>query len=188
MVKILSVKLGTIATAVLSFLKALEALQKNELDYTLIAGANVQEGVGLRGAKPAVTKFKPDLFFAVDCSAADDLITTNGTFGHLGEGTLLRIQDPGMILLPRLREYLLDTAETHNIPYQYFVSKGGTDAGASHTANEGIPSTVIGVCGRFIHTHQTMFSIADFDAAREMLIQVLKGLDESTIKTIIEGK
>lgn len=86
------------------------------------------------------------------------------------------------------REYLLDTAETHNIPYQYFVSKGGTDAGAAHTANEGIPSTVIGVCGCYIHTHQTMFSIADFDAAREMLIQVLKGLDESTIKTIIEGK
>ena len=169
-------------------LEALEALQKEELDYTLIAGANVQEEVGLRGAKPAVTKFKPDLFFAVDCSAADDLVTTNGTFGHLGEGTLLRIQDPGMILLPRLREYLLDTAETHNIPYQYFVSKGGTDAGAAHTANEGIPSTVIGVCGRYIHTHQTMFSIADFDAAREMLIHVLKGLDESTINTIIKGK
>lgn len=168
-------------------LEALEALQKETLDYTLIAGANVQEEVGLRGAKPAVTKFQPDLFFAVDCSAADDLTTTNGTFGHLGEGTLLRIQDPGMILLPRLREYLLDIAETHHIPYQYFVSKGGTDAGAAHTANEGIPSSVIGVCGRYIHTHQTMFSIADFDAAREMLIQVLKGLDQSTIRTIIYG-
>ncbi|MBO1307644.1 glutamyl aminopeptidase [Enterococcus sp. 669A] len=168
-------------------LEALETLQEETLDYTLIAGANVQEEVGLRGAKPAVTKFKPDLFFAVDCSAADDLTTTNGTFGHLGEGTLLRIQDPGMILLPRLREYLLDTAETHNIPYQYFVSKGGTDAGAAHTANEGIPSSVIGVSGRYIHTHQTMFSIADFDAAREMLIQVLKGLDQSTINTIIYG-
>jgi glutamyl aminopeptidase len=32
-----------------------------------------------------------------------------------------------------------------------------------------------------------MFSIADFDAAREMLIHVLKGLDESTIKTIVAG-
>ena len=100
----------------------------------------------------------------------------------------MRIQDPGMILLPRLREYLLDTAATHHIPYQYFVSKGGTDAGAAHTANQGIPSTVIGVCGRYIHTHQTMFSIADFDAAREMVIQVLKGLDASTIKTIVAGK
>ncbi|GCF95399.1 glutamyl aminopeptidase [Enterococcus florum] len=168
-------------------LEALEALKEETLEYTLIAGANVQEEVGLRGSKPAVTKFKPDLFFAVDCSAADDLLTKSGTFGHLGEGTLLRIQDPGLILLPRLKEYLLDTAQTHHIPYQYFVSRGGTDAGAAHTANEGIPSSVIGVCGRYIHTHQTMFSIADFEAAREMLIQVLKGLSKSTIETIIYG-
>ncbi|MHC5372871.1 glutamyl aminopeptidase [Enterococcus sp. LJL120] len=169
-------------------LEALEALKDEKLGHTLIAGANVQEEVGLRGSKPSVTKFNPDLFFAVDCSAADDIMTKNGTFGHLGEGTLMRIYDPGLIQLPRLREYLLDTAETNKIPYQYFVSKGGTDAGAAHTANEGIPSTVIGVVGRYIHTHQTMFSIADFDAAREMLIQTLKGLDKSTVNTIVYGK
>lgn len=169
-------------------LEALEALQNEKLGHTLIAGANVQEEVGLRGSKPSVSKFKPDLFFAVDCSAADDTVTKNGTFGHLGEGTLMRIYDPGLIMLPRLKEYLLDTATTHNIPYQYFVSKGGTDAGAAHTTNEGVPSTVIGVCGRYIHTHQTMFSIADFEAAREMLIQTLKGLDKSTVATIVGGK
>lgn len=169
-------------------LEALEALQNESLGHTLIAGANVQEEVGLRGAKPSVHKFKPDLFFAVDCSAADDLQTKKGTYGHLGEGTLLRIYDPGMITLPRVREYLLDIAETHDIPYQYFVSKGGTDAGAAHTTNNGVPSAVIGVCARYIHTHQTMFNISDFEAAREMLIQVLKGLDKTTVNTIIYGK
>ncbi|AYW48904.1 glutamyl aminopeptidase [Tetragenococcus osmophilus] len=169
-------------------LEALEALKNEKLGHTLIAGADVQEEVGLRGVKPAVTKFNPDLFFAVDCSAADDTKMKKGTFGHLGEGTLLRIYDPGLIMLPRLKEYLLDTAETHDIPYQYFVSKGGTDAGSAHTANQGIPSSVIGVCGRYIHTHQTMFNIADFEAAREMLIQVLKGLDKSTVETIVQGK
>lgn len=169
-------------------LEALEALQNESLAHTLIAGANVQEEVGLRGSKPSVHKFKPDLFFAVDCSAADDSQTKEGTFGHLGEGTLLRIYDPGLILLPRLREYLLDIAETNKIPYQYFVSKGGTDASAAHITNNGIPSTVIGVCGRYIHTHQTMFSIKDFEAAKEMLIQVLKGLDCSTVDTIVYGR
>lgn len=169
-------------------LEALEALQNESLAHTLIAGANVQEEVGLRGSKPSVHKFKPDLFFAVDCSAADDSQTKEGTFGHLGEGTLLRIYDPGLILLPRLREYLLDIAETNKIPYQYFVSKGGTDASAAHITNNGIPSTVIGVCGRYIHTHQTMFSIKDFEAAKEMLIQVLKGLDRSTVDTIVYGR
>lgn len=168
-------------------LEALEALQGEKLGHTLVAGANVQEEVGLRGARPAVTKFKPDLFFAVDCSAADDTVTKNGTFGHLGEGTLFRFYDPGMIMLPKMKEYLLDTAETNQIPYQYFASTGGTDAGAAHLSNEGIPSAVIGVCGRYIHTHQTLFSIADFEAAREMLIQVLRGLDKSTVATIVQG-
>ena len=169
-------------------LDALETLQNEELGHTLIAGANVQKEVGLRGSKPSVHKFNPDIFFAVDCSAADDIHTKKGTYGHLGEGTLLRIFDPGLITLPRLREYLLDTAATHNIPYQYFVSKGGTDAGAAHTTNNGVPSTVIGVCGRYIHTHQTMFSIADYEAAREMLLQALRGLDKSTVNTIVYGK
>ena len=50
-------------------LEALEALQNETLGHTLIAGANVQEEVGLRGSKVSVNKFKPDLFFAVDCSA-----------------------------------------------------------------------------------------------------------------------
>ncbi len=56
-------------------LDALETLQNEELGHTLIAGANVQEEVGLRGSKPSVHKFNPDIFFAVDCSAADDIHT-----------------------------------------------------------------------------------------------------------------
>ena len=166
--------------------EALEALKDEKLPNTLIAGANVQEEVGLRGTRGSVNKFNPDLFFAVDCSPANDLMTKKGTFGHLGEGFLLRIQDPGMITLRGMREFLLDTAETHNIPYQYFVSKGGTDAGAAHTMNHGVPSAVIGVSARYIHTHQSMFHIDDYAAAKEMVIQVAKTLDKSTYETIME--
>lgn len=165
-------------------LEALEALRNETLPYTLIAGGNVQEEVGLRGSKASVEKFAPDLFFAADCSPANDMQTKKGTFGHLGEGTLIRIFDPGLIMLPQMRDFLLDVAETHDIPYQFFVSKGGTDATAAHTANGGIPSSVIGVPGRYIHTHQTLFAISDYEAAREMVIQVLKALDTSTIQTL----
>lgn len=167
-------------------LEALEALQGEDLPNTLIVGSNVQEEVGLRGAKGAVSKFNPDLFFAVDCSPANDIKTKKDTFGHLGEGFLLRIQDPGMITLRGMREFLLDTAETHHIPYQYFVSKGGTDAGAAHTMNQGVPSAVIGVSARYIHTHQSMFHIDDYAAAKEMVIQVAKTLDKSTYETIMK--
>lgn len=168
-------------------LEALEALKNEALPNTLIAGGNVQEEVGLRGTRGAVHKFQPDLFFAVDCSPANDTKTKTDTFGHLGEGFLLRIQDPGMITLKGMREFLLDTAETHQIPYQFFVSQGGTDAGAAHTMNNGIPSAVIGVCARYIHTHQTMFHIEDYAAAKEMVIHVAKSLDKSTYETIMEN-
>lgn len=168
-------------------IEALKELQGEDLPNTLIAGANVQEEVGLRGTKGAVHQFKPDLFFAVDCSAADDLTGDKSKYGHLGEGFLLRIFDPGMITLKGMREFLLDTAETNHIPYQYFVSKGGTDAGAAHISNNGVPSAVIGVCARYIHTHQTMFHIDDYAAAKEMVLQIARTMDRSTYETIMKN-
>ena len=169
-------------------LDVLEELQGVDLPNTLIAGANVQEEVGLRGAKVSTNQFKPDLFFAVDCSPANDLDGKKDANGRLDDGFLLRIFDPGMIMLGRMRDYIQDTADVNEIPYQYFVSKGGTDAGAAHLANDGVPSAVIGVPGRYIHTHQTMFSIKDYEAAKAMVMALLTSLDRETVDGIIYGK
>ncbi|MDR1521897.1 MAG: glutamyl aminopeptidase [Streptococcaceae bacterium] len=165
-------------------LEALETLKETKLNNTLIAGANIQEEVGLRGAQVSTTLFKPDIFFAVDCSAANDISEKKDEFGHIGKGTLIRIYDPGFIMLKNMHEFLLDMAQTHNIPYQYYVSKGSTDASVAHFKNNGIPSSVIGVVARYIHSHQTLFNIADFEAAQELLVQVIKKLDKSTVDTI----
>ena len=54
--------------------------------------------------------------------------------------------------------------------------------------NQGVPSAVIGVCARYIHTHQTMFSIKDYEAAREMVIQTIRALTGSTVNTILDGR
>lgn len=165
-------------------LEALKDLHEEDLPNHLIAGANVQEEVGLRGTKGSVRKFDPDVFFAVDCSPADDVYGGKDSFGKIGEGTLLRIQDPGFILSKEMRDFLLDTAETNDIPYQYFVSKGGTDAGAAHQLNEGVPSAVIGMSARYIHTHQTLFHIDDYHAALELVKEVIRTFDRSTLETI----
>ncbi|EXJ22908.1 Glutamyl aminopeptidase [Alkalibacterium sp. AK22] len=165
-------------------LELLKELSGQQLPSTLIAGANVQEEVGLRGTKGSVRKFDPDAFIAVDCSPANDLNGDKEAFGRLGEGFLLRIQDPGMILSKEMKDYLIDTAETHSIPYQYFVSKGGTDAVAAHQLNEGIPSAVIGVPARYIHTHQSLFRIDDYEAAKEMVRQLVKTFDQSVLDTL----
>ncbi|MDR0614439.1 MAG: glutamyl aminopeptidase [Lactobacillales bacterium] len=165
-------------------LEVLKTLKNTKLDNTLIAGANIQEEVGLRGAQVSTTLLKPDIFFAVDCSTANDISGKKDEFGHLGKGTLIRIYDPGFIMLKNMREFLLEMAQTHKIPYQYYVSKGNTDASFAHLKNNGVPSSVIGVVARYIHSHQTLFNIADFEAAQELLVQVIKQLDKSAVDTI----
>lgn len=166
-------------------LETLREVRSLSLPNTLIAGASVQEEVGLRGIKGAVHTYQPDLFMAVDCSPANDFDGKKDAFGQLGQGFLLRVQDPGHITHKGLREYLLDTAETHNIPYQFFFSQGGTDAGAAHVMNSGVPSCVIGVCARYIHGHQTLFHISDYEAAKEMLHKIVTTFDRSTLQTIL---
>ena len=134
--------------------------------------------MGLRGAHVSTTKFDPELFFAVDCSPAGDVY---GDQGHIGDGTLIRFYDPGHILLKDMRDFLLTTAEEAGIKYQYYTGKGGTDAGAAHLQNSGVPSTTIGVCARYIHSHQTLYAMDDFLEAQAFLQALLKKLDRSTV-------
>ncbi|MDG3142745.1 glutamyl aminopeptidase [Streptococcus suis] len=167
--------------SILMIPEMLEAVKDETLGNTLIAGANVQEEVGLRGAHVSTTKFDPELFFAVDCSPAGDIY---GEPGKLGEGTLIRFYDPGHIMLPNMRDFLLTTAEEAGVKYQYYPSAGGTDAGAAHLKNHGIPSTTIGVCARYIHSHQTLYAMDDFIEAQNFLQAIVKRLDRATVDTI----
>ena len=161
----------------------LENLKNEKLPNTLIAGANIQEEVGLRGAHVSTRKFNPDLFFAVDCSPAQDTFDAKAD-GKIGQGTLLRIFDPGHIMLKNMKDFLLDTASDAGIKYQYYTGKGGTDAGAAHLQNNGVPSTTIGVCARYIHSHQTIFNLEDFSEAQAYLQAIIKNLDRSTVDLI----
>ena len=127
---------------------------------------------------------KPDIFFALDASPANDMSGDEKEFGHLGKGTLLRIFDRTMITHRGMREFVLDTAESNDIPYQYFVSQGGTDAGRVHVVNDGIPSAVIGICSRYIHTSASIIHVDDYAAAKELLVTLVKSLDQSTVDEI----
>lgn len=166
---------------VLMVTELLESLKHNKLNSTLIAGANVQEEVGLRGAHASTTKYDPDIFFAVDCSPAGDIY---GDQGKIGDGTLIRFYDPGHLMLPNMRDFLLTTAEEAGIKYQFYAGKGGTDAGVAHLKNSGVPSTTIGVCARYVHSHQTLYSMDDFLEAQAFLQALVKKLDRSTLDLI----
>jgi putative aminopeptidase FrvX len=165
-------------------IELLKELKDEKLPNTLYSGANVMEEVGLRGAQTAATLIKPDLFFALDASPANDMSGSKTEFGQLGKGTLLRIFDRSMITHRGMREFVLDTAETHNIPYQYFISQGGTDAGRVHMSNEGVPSAVVGICSRYIHTAGSIIHTDDYAAAKELIIKLVRSADKTTLETI----
>lgn len=165
-------------------IELLKELKDVQLPNVLYSGATVQEEVGLRGAQTAANMINPDLFFALDASPANDMSGDKKEFGYLGKGPLLRILDRSMVTHRGMREFVLDTAETHNIPYQYFVSQGGTDAGRVHTSNEGVPSAVIGICSRYIHTHASIVHVDDYAAAKELIVKLVKLCDKSTVESI----
>ncbi|MGF9963565.1 M42 family metallopeptidase [Bacillus rhizoplanae] len=165
-------------------IELLKELKDEKLPNTLYSGATVQEEVGLRGAQTAANMIQPDIFYALDAGPANDASGDKTQFGQIGKGAVLRLYDRSMVTHRGIREFILDTAETHNIPYQYFVSQGGTDAGRVHTSNSGVPSAVIGVCARYIHTHASILHVDDYAAAKELLIHLVKATDKTTFETI----
>jgi len=166
-------------------IELLKELKDETLPNVLYSGATVQEEVGLRGAQTAANMIKPDIFFALDASPANDMTGNKTEFGHIGKGALVRIYDRSMVTHRGMREFVLDTAETHHIPYQYFVSPGGgTDAGRVHISNNGVPSAVIGICARYIHTHASIIHVDDYAAAKQLLIELVKKCDKATVEAI----
>ncbi|MNH92234.1 putative aminopeptidase YsdC [compost metagenome] len=168
-------------------IELLKELQGSKLPNVVYSGATVQEEVGLRGARTAANLIQPDLFYGLDASAANDMMGDKNAFGQLGKGALLRIYDPTMITHRGMVEFILDMANTHKIPYQYFISPGGTDAGQVHLHGIGVPSAVIGVCARYIHTSASILHIDDYAAAKELLIKLVSSSDRTTLNTIIEN-
>ncbi|WP_239565419.1 M42 family metallopeptidase [Brevibacillus fulvus] len=151
------------------------------------AGATVQEEVGLRGARTAANLINPDLFLALDASPAGDIPGVRDGYGKLGEGVLMRIYDPTMLMLPGLRNLLIETCEQEGIPYQVYIAKGGTDAGGVHLQGKGVPSAVIGIPSRYIHSHASIMHQDDYEAAKRLLFAVIKKLDWATLEAIRES-
>jgi glutamyl aminopeptidase len=166
-------------------IELLRDLYGDTLPNQLYCGATVQEEVGLRGAVTAANLIQPDVFYALDASPANDMNGDRQAFGQLGKGVLLRIMDRTMVTNPRLIEFIRDTAQRVKVPYQYFVSPGGTDAGSVHTTGIGVPSAVIGICARYIHTPASIIHSDDYDGARELLRQLVLTTDQTTINTIL---
>lgn len=167
-------------------LEMLEHFKEIDLPFDLYVGANVQEEVGLRGATTAAQMIQPDLAIVLDCSPANDATGVKDANGQLGKGVLVRFYDRSMLPNRGLIHHFENVLQTNNIPHQYFYSLGGTDAGAIHKANNGIPTLTVCICGRNLHTNSIVIDTNDFLNARQALIQFVMQLDEKQIQLFKE--
>jgi Cellulase M and related proteins len=72
-------------------------------------------------------------------------------------------------------KWLKGAASRHNIAYQLSVSEGGTtDATAIHLTRSGIPTGVIGVPTRYIHSPVELLSLKDLDKCAELVARAIE--------------
>jgi glutamyl aminopeptidase len=162
----------------------LEALNGTELPYHLYVGASVQEEVGLRGAETASYKIQPDMAIVFDCSPANDAFEDKDAMGILGQGPLVRFIDRNYLPHRGFIDFYVDVMKQKGIPYQYYQSMGGTDAGAVHKQFDGITTLTLCICARYIHTNSSIIDVEDYQNALRAALAVLEQLNDDTIDSI----
>ncbi|MFS0689069.1 M42 family metallopeptidase [Sporosarcina sp. 179-K 8C2 HS] len=162
---------------------------KDEKHPNIVFGVGaVQEEIGLRGAKTAAAKVKPDIGFAVDVGVAGDTpgVTSKESTSKMGDGPQILLYDASMVSHKGLRDLVVDTAEEYGIPYQFeAIPGGGTDAGSIHVSGNGVPSLAICIATRYIHSHAAMLHRDDYENAVKLIVEVIKKLDRDTVDKII---
>ena len=133
----------------------------------------VQEEVGLYGARTSSYAISPDIAIAVDVTDCDDM--THNSSKALGNGPTLTIKDEEMISNPCIDDKILEIAKKKKIPLQPDVSDSGTtDAINISISKGGVPSAVLGVPVRGLHTPISLAHLNDIDNAVKLLIEFLK--------------
>jgi glutamyl aminopeptidase len=165
-------------------LELIKHFSGKELPFHLAIGATVQEEVGMRGAGTISHLIKPDMFIAMDSSPINDVLEPQN-LGKMGEGAMIRIYDPGIILPLKVKDYFVDVAKRYKVKHQFYISKGNTDASKVLTTNAGVLSTAIVLPTRYIHSNAAMFEIEDLKAVKKMLISILEDLDEEKLNHLL---
>ncbi len=149
------------------------------IDATIHAVFTVQKEVGLKGATTAAFKLNPDFAFATDVTICGDHpgISQKEANVSMGKGVVATVSDAsgcGIIVPEIILDKIRSTAEEYNIPVQYEAGNGGTtDGSAIHLVREGIPTGVLSVPTRYIHTPYSVIDVTDLHASINLVSTML---------------
>ncbi|WP_354700173.1 Putative aminopeptidase YsdC [Paraconexibacter sp. AEG42_29] len=148
----------------------------------VIAVAAVQEEIGLFGAAASSYRIKPDAAIAVDVTFATD--TPGSDHKKLGEHPLGSgpVLTRGATLNPRLFEALYDAGNTAEIAFTVSASGGrtGTDADSMHHMRGGIPTTVVSIPLRYMHSPVEVMNVQDVLDTAKLIAATLQTLNAET--------
>lgn len=156
--------------------------QMKDVKATVHAVFTVQEEVGLKGAKTSAFGLNPDVALATDVTITGDHpgIEKKDSAIEMGKGPSVTVSDAdgrGIIVPEQVLNWLKEAAGS-NIPYQLEVGSGGTtDASAIHLTREGIPTGVISMPTRYIHTPVSVLSMSDLEKSAELIARAIEIVD-----------
>lgn len=159
-------------------------LKENQvkLDYCLCIVNAVQEEVGLRGAEMISRYLKPHIAICVD--VCHDVYSPLGYSKHrdgdtkAGKGVVITYAPA---VHNTIREMLIDTCKTQNIPFQRLASSRvtGTDTDAFAYSHTGVPSALLSIPLKYMHTTVEMAHKEDVENTiklfYEFLLQIKAG-------------
>ena len=167
--------------------EALLDLAERDHPNTVVGVAAVQEELGGRGARVASELVACDVAVVLECAPADDLPGRSERQGALGHGPQLRYLDPTAISNRRLVRFVRELADAEGIGIQVAVRRsGGTDAAQIQRSHHGVPTVVIAVPARYIHSHAALLDLADYRAARALVVAIVARLDAATVASFVD--
>jgi putative aminopeptidase FrvX len=145
----------------------------------LVALAVAQEETSFAGSRTSAFALEPDLAIAVDVTFATDQpgIELGPITKHpLGSGPVIA---RGTTLHPRVTELLYETAEAEKIPFtvESLGRATGTDADAIHISRSGVPTGVVSVPIRYMHSPVELVALQDINSAARLIAAFARRLE-----------
>ncbi len=165
-------------------ISALQILKDQSHPNDIFAAATVMEEVGLRGANTSVETVNPDVAIVLESDIAGDVpgVSKDESMVKLGNGPTVLLYDARMIPNLKLRDFVMDTAQEIGVNVQTSTIEGGaTDGAAIHMYKTGVPTVVIAVPARHIHSHSSIIHRDDYDAAVRLLTALLQRMDAAHV-------
>ena len=162
----------------------LQELQLRDHPNKIFGTATVQEEVGLRGATTSVRAIDPDVAIILEADIAGDVpgIKDEESAVKIGDGPTVLLYDARMIPNLKFRDFVLDTAESLEIPIQLSsITGGATDGGIIHLHGIGVPTIVIGIPARHVHSDSSIIHRDDYERAVKLLVALITHLDHATV-------